>query len=90
MRHSFTPRGVNREPRVTKLYSATRFFIRHQQCSLLEGAYSSIDISGERTKTFSGATEYRDTIYTAAPSNTLLTLVNSVNITADSFYDDNV
>lgn len=54
--------------------------------SFLEGAYKGETIDNEQATVFSGATEYRDTFYAAAPSESLASRVNSSDLTSDSFY----
>ena len=55
--------------------------------SFLEGAFKGESLRNSRVRSYSGATEYRDTFYTSAPQNTFRQQADSFSISGDSFYD---
>ncbi len=54
---------------------------------ILEGAFKSDTQRNSNTRSFTGATEFRDTLYAAAPDNSLKQKASDYEISSDSFYD---
>lgn len=70
-----------------KGYSVARFLgSTIGDLRFLEGAYKE---SNEQFS-FSGATEYRDSLFVSAPSSAYINELSGVNFTSDSFYDSQV
>lgn len=57
-----------------------------KNAAFLEGAFQGEDNIGPNSKSFSGATEYRDTYYASSPNSSLLSDVESLDFDTDSFF----
>jgi hypothetical protein len=73
--------------RVSKDYNVSRFTGSDiSALAVAEGAFIGRDEFGPRVNTYTGTAEYRDVRYLCAPANSLVSDVQSVDISTDPFY----
>jgi hypothetical protein len=80
-RRNFFQSVINQQFSISRFTGANAFVT-----AFPEGAYKGESIDNAQTTLFSGATEYRDTFYAAAPGASLASRVNSYDLAGDSFY----